>query len=201
MRLTDGTMLKGRLSALTENRVSLDGKRAQIPVSRISSIIFTGEGRYKYLSDLRPVSVEYNPYAGDKVPSWLNFYKADESAIGTPLALSGENTVTEYAKGIGSRAGVRVRFSLPAGYKRFVCAVGVDKAAESSPVAGSIGVRFVVSSDKKEVFRSRFLNIGDTAERISLDISDATELTLSTEWSDNGDVSALADWCGAVLLK
>jgi len=117
--------------------------------------------------------------------------RAGLSVDGHPLTLNGQ----VYTHGIGTHAASEMVIGLYGSARRFDAVVGVD---DESGKAGS--VVFVVMVDGREVFRSKALHGGDSPQAVSVDLTDASEMTLLVEDGEDGIDHDHADWAGAMLV-
>jgi hypothetical protein len=195
---TDGSAIQGELRSMEKGILEFDdlhGKRFRLSASKLSALHFRN-GRVTYLSDTRPSRVEENANYirradGKPLPSDLSYpWQADRSAAGTALSIGG----TGYRKGIGVRAWSSLSYALEAGFKRFQTSVGVDDALRGGDVL------FEVWIDDRKAFSSR-ARAGESAKKVDLDVSGATELRLVVDFGENANIGDFADWGAARLIK
>ena len=146
------------------------------------------QSRAVYLSDLKPIEYEHQPYLGIRWP-----YSLDRSVAGSPLRLGGN----VYDKGIGMHSQSRLTFELNGEYRRFESWVGLDDVtgqggrviakvlADGVPVAGELGE---ISSAQGPRF-------------VVADVAGRKKLTLVIEFGAAGDVCDHVNWCDARLIR
>lgn len=146
------------------------------------------QSRAVYLSDLKPIEYEHQPYLGIRWP-----YSLDRSVAGSPLRLGGN----VYDKGIGMHSQSRLTFDLNGEYRRFESWVGLDDVtgqggrviakvlADGVPVAGELGE---ISSAQGPRF-------------VVADVAGRKKLTLVIEFGAAGDVCDHVNWCDARLIR
>ncbi len=113
--------------------------------------------------------------------------------MGRPLTIG----QTEYARGVFAHAPSKLIARLPAPGKAFAAWVGVDSNPQTRGGRGSIV--FSVTVAAKEAFRSKVMREGTPAEKISLDLDGATELTLEVGDAGDGIHCDQADWAEAKI--
>lgn len=144
-----------------------------------------------YLSDLVASDYQHVPYL--EIP-WP--YQRDRNVLGGFLQAAGRN----YAKGLGMHSAARLTYSLDIakGFQRFVASIGVDDKAERR---GSVVFRVYLQQDGawQQAFASPVVRGGDLPLSISVELGDATQLSLVTDFADRGDELDYANWLDARL--
>jgi hypothetical protein len=157
-----------------------------IPLDTIAQLTVQN-GRFRFLSDLRPVEARQTPYLDLRRP-----HRVNESQAGGPLQLGG----TRFSRGLGVHARSDLTYELAGGFKTFAAVIGVDAAVGS---AGS--VIFRVLGDDKVLFESPVMHGGEEPRSIRVDVRGALLLRLVVDFADNGDLGDHADWANAHLLR
>jgi hypothetical protein len=162
------------------------GARLVIPLESIGRLMVQN-GRFQFLSDMRPVDVRHTPYLDVSRP-----HRVNESVSGGPLRLGG----TRFSRGLGVHARSDLAYELASGYKTFAAVIGVDAA-----VGGAGSVLFRVLGDDRVLYESPVLRGGDAPLPIRVDVRGVLLLRLVVDFADNGDLADHADWANAHLLR
>jgi hypothetical protein len=151
--------------------------------SEVSSLV--------YLSDLEATSYSHQPYLD--IP-WA--YQIDHNAWGGRLLVKGRF----YPKGLGMHSAARLTYRLPYGWERMEAEVAIDEVAEGS---GSVVFRVELFRGGKwlEAYRSPIVRGGEPPRPLSIDLADAQQLALVTEYADRGDERDAANWLDARLVR
>jgi alpha-galactosidase len=115
--------------------------------------------------------------------------RVDQSAGGKSLSVGGR----PFPRGIGSRANSVWTLQLDGKANLFTGSVGVDDHCGGKPT-----IRFVVGGDDQPLWKSAYLNVGDSPEHFSIKLAGLSRVRL---WAiARGDVaSADADWISPVI--
>jgi len=147
-----------------------------------------------YLSNLTTSGYRHVPYLD--LP-WA--YRRDRNVLGGRLRAAGQS----YDKGIGMHTASRLSYRLESGetvreYRRFVASIAVDDAAG---IRGSVVFRVYikVNGQWQSAFESSVLRGGDAPVPVTVELDDATELALVTDYADRGDECDYANWLEARL--
>ena len=144
-----------------------------------------------YLSDLTPIDYQPTPFL--EIPSP---YRRDRNVLGGPLVTAGRS----YAKGLGMLTSSRLIYSLdvPKQFRRFVASVAIDDEALHR---GSVIFRVLLRTgdDWKEVFASPIVRGGETPLAVMVDLGNAKQIALVTDFADRGDECDYANWLDARL--
>jgi hypothetical protein len=100
----------------------------------------------------------------------------------------------KFTDGLGVNAASEISFALPGTCRTFSAVVGVDDEVGSK---GS--VVFVVRADGKELRRTSVLTGSSAAQKLSVDLGSARQLTLTVEDAGDGNSGDHADWASAVV--
>lgn len=140
-----------------------------------------------YLSDLESVEYRHNPYLDITWP-----YQRDRNVLGGPLVVGGHIHI----KGIGMTTFARLTFRVPPRRNRFAAELAVDDRAGSR---GSVVFRvYLLREDVwHEAYSSAVVRGGDKPLAVSIEIADAREIALETDFADRGDELDYADWLDA----
>src|SRR6266571_5302048 len=116
--------------------------------------------------------------------------KADLGVAGKPISIGGKH----FIRGVGTHAASLLRVDLGGKASRFFAQVGVDDGA-----GGQGSVKFIVSGDGKDLWRSGLLTGGKPAIPVDVNISGVRVLTLRVTDGEDGTGSDHADWADAVI--
>jgi alpha-galactosidase len=114
--------------------------------------------------------------------------KTNSGVAGTPIKIGGK----EFARGVGTHAESRLRVDVRGKARRFFAQVGVDNSAGEK---GS--VEFIVSGDRKVLWRSGILKGGKPAVPVEVNVVGVQILTLRVTDGGDGADSDHADWAEA----
>lgn len=194
--LRDGTLV-AELVRLTGSELVVlplaTGEELAIARAAIGALRFRGDA-WRWLSDLAPSAVMEVPYLGG-ADDFLFRWRADRSVTGHPVRIAGRR----FGKGIGCHSRCELRWTLPAGAKRFVASVGLSD--EVLALADPGAVEFVVAVDGEERWRSGTLRGGEGPRRVPpIELAGARELALLVDFAAGEDVADRALWADALLL-
>src|SRR5262249_3485685 len=117
------------------------------------------------------------------------------SAADDDLVLGGKH----YDRGLGTRSGIKLTYSLDGKFKRFEAVLGLD---DISGKQGRVRVRILVDGKPRDVpGLDKELTWDRTAKEIAVDVSDAKELILIVEPGSGGSVQDHVDWGNARLVR
>jgi hypothetical protein len=119
-----------------------------------------------------------------------NVAKANQSLAKTPLSIAGKT----YDHGVATHANSLLILHLAGGAKRFRAFAGVDDST-----GNLASVRFSISGDGRELWKSEVCKKGNAALPIDIDVSGVNYLTLRVDDAGDGISEDHADWAGAVL--
>jgi hypothetical protein len=162
------------------------GARLGVPLENIARLTVQN-GRFRFLSDLRPVEARHTPYLDTPRP-----HRVNASVSGGPLRLGG----ARFSRGIGVHARSDLTYELAGGYSTFAAVIGVDAA-----VGGAGSVLFRVLGDERVLYESPVLRGGDAPLPIRVDVRGVLLLRLVVDFADNGDLADHANWANAHLLR
>lgn len=144
---------------------------------------------FAYLSDLQWASASngYGPVEKDTSNG------ESGSGDGHPITLNG----VIYAKGIGCHANSQVVYDLGGAYQWFQADVGIDD--EISGIQGSAIFRVYV--DGVLTYDSSIMNASTTTQHVLVNVTGASQLTLVTDDSGDGNGQDHTDWADARLIR
>jgi hypothetical protein len=108
-----------------------------------------------------------------------------------PLRIAGR----QYDRGLGTHANSEIRYQLDNRYRRLEAEVGVDEEKD-----GAGTVVFQVFADGRKMFDSGTMHGKQPAQKISILLDGAEELTLIVTDADDGITCDHADWANARLI-
>ena len=117
--------------------------------------------------------------------------KANRSVEGNRLTVAGQ----QFDRGVGTHAVSTLLLNLAAQGKRFTASVGVDQETGNSKAS----MAFFVLGDKKVLWESGVMHIGDPAKNLDVDVSNVQILGLLVNGTDDGIDYDHADWCDGKL--
>ncbi|MCG8584111.1 MAG: NPCBM/NEW2 domain-containing protein [Pirellulales bacterium] len=150
------------------------------------------DGKAIYLSDLTPVGYRHIPLLNLK---WD--YRANANVLGGELRCRGQL----YLKGVGVHSASVLTYRVPEGTKRLVGRIGIDDSARGG---GSVVFRVFVddgSGKWQRKFESKAIRGTDPPEDISIDLTDARQISLMVDFADRGDVLDHADWLDIAFVR
>ncbi len=164
------------------------GTQISLPVDQVVQIQFLGD-RVIAIAEVTPGEYVFTPYLTEKHPLIRN-----RNVRGGPLRLRG----TSYATGLGMHSKSAVTYDLTDGsYHQFRAVVGVDDIT-----GGDGSVVFSIEVDGLRVYKSPALTGKSPAEAVeSINLVGAKSLKLIVDFGEFANISDIADWCNAVLIK
>ena len=108
-----------------------------------------------------------------------------------PLRIAGR----QYDRGLGTHANSEIRYRLDNGYARLEAEVGVDDEKD-----GAGTVVFQVYADGRKLFDSGTMRGKQPAQKISIPLDGAEEMTLIVTDAGDGITCDHADWANARLI-
>ena len=205
VRTLDGSSLRGELTGLGKNQLllkhPLGGKSPlKLPLTRVSELAIQN-GRFLYLSDQEPRSVE------QKFPQDFSYevalwgFKKDRNVLGGKLRLDGR----VYAKGLGVHSYCKLSFKLDKRFASFKVIVGLDDSTRYLGRPGFGGVVFRVLLDgkpAKELAQGLHKRKGQKASALKIDVKGKSTLTLIADYDPVSlHVLGRANWADAHLIR
>ncbi len=189
VQLVDGSVLAARsIKASPKAELVVDDQATGIvtlPVQDIC-VLRAGSLRCAQLTDLKPDKIE--------APAGLD---PASSSVFDALHASWMNVAGVISeRGIVAPGGSTLTYSLDSGYRMFMCRAGVPDR-----VAMKVAVRFVVTADGKEIFRSPIRTSAEAPIAISVDVAGVKELELAVETAGDTDVPSFGLWGDPLLTK
>lgn len=191
LRLTDGSVLSGKLTALAEGALALEGSEGaqKVPLAALYAIDVKG-GRLAYLSELTPKQAEEKPYVGGA--PFIRSWRKNMSVSGDKLRIGR----VEFSRGIGMHSYCRLAYDLGGGYQWFLADVGMDAGA-----APNAACAYRVVADGKELASGQ-VKTGDAPKKLKVALNGAQMLELICDFGpDNDDAGDHFDWAEARLVK
>lgn len=191
LRLTDGSTLSGKLTALADGALTLEGPDGahKIPLAALYAIDVKG-GRLAYLSELTPKHAEEKPYVGG-VP-FIRPWRKNTAVSGDKLRIGR----MEFTRGIGVHSYCKLAYDLGGGYQWFLADVGMDAGA-----APSAACAYRVVADGKELANGQ-VKAGEGPKKLKVALNGAQMLELICDFGpDNDDAGDHFDWAEARLVK
>lgn len=111
----------------------------------------------------------------------------NRSMRGTPMAVAG----TKFERGLATHAPSIFWIDLSEGSERFQAFVGVDDSA------GGGTINFKVYGDRKKLFESGVMKLGDKPKEVNVDLTGMKTLLLFVDDCDDGLACDHADWAEA----
>lgn len=205
IQLTDGSSLRGKLTGLAENKLTLvhalgGGKPVTISTQRIGELS-VHNGQFVYLSDMKP-TVEEQGFPPDytyEVEIWG--WKRDRSVTGGQLQLDGQT----YSKGLGVHSKCVLSFGLGKQFATFKTVVGLDDSTRYLGEPGFGGVVFKILLDgkpAKEYPSGIPKRKGQKPTTVSVDVTGVGKLTIVADYDPTSlHVLGRANWADAHLIK
>lgn len=162
------------------------GPAIEVEAERLLSLDFYG-GRWHWLSDQTPISVEHTPLLGLDWP-----YVVDRNVLGNAIRVGGET----FRHGIGVHGRTRVTYDLQGRYREFVTQFGMD---DDSGTLADVDVAILV--DGQRSFDRQGVRRGRLHGPIRLDVSHANRVELVTDFGANGDLQDRFDWVEPALIR
>jgi hypothetical protein len=185
----DGQALAGRLTTADDEFLLTNDwlpKPLTLPTNRISTISLFNN-RVVYLTDLTPKS-----QISDGILHTGSSMRRNRNVANETITMQN----IEYAKGLGVHALSKLTYQLDGDYATFAATIGIDDLVRPR---GS--VVFAITGDDRELFRSEQITGNDPPADISIDVIGIDELTLIVEYGDDLDLSDLANWANARVVK
>lgn len=189
VRLAGQRRIVGRLVGSDAEHVTIETRylgRVRLPWRLVRHVVLSNP-RVIQLADMEPVRTETQSILDVDWPMRRNL-----NATGRTMRLGGK----EYTNGIGVHGRSVLTFRLNRRYVHFAAVVGIDDA-----VAPNGSAVFSVLLDGRRMYESGALRGGDAPTAVSLDVSNAEEMTLVVEPGGDLDLGDHANWADAVLLK
>jgi hypothetical protein len=182
----DGALEKIHLGAWTIRPLWEEKAALTVEVSEIVSVLILN-GRVQYLSQLTPVKISER--TGLSPPQRFHM---DQTCDGRPLMI-GSRT---FPWGIGVHADSELSFKTGGIFKEFRSTAGVD-----ARMAGAGSVVFAVLGDSKPLFKSPVIRGGNAPVEVIVAIAGVQELVLKVSDAEDNDLSDMADWGAARIVR
>lgn len=160
----------------------------RVPESGLS-LLKVANGRFIYLSDIKPSNVEERPFWEG---GYVWHYRKDKSIDGNTLCIKGR----EHTKGLGVHSFCRLGFDLDGSFSSFVATVGIDDEVEKY---GNVDI--AVLGDGAVLYEKKGLDRDSGPVSITVDISSVDKLEIITGFGQLFDIGDHADWADAYLIR
>lgn len=164
----------------------IGGFRFSLPSLRIVSVEVLG-GRWRWLSELEPVSFEHTPMLGVPWP-----YRVNRNVIGEAMLVNGE----AYERGIGVHSRTSLIYELQSQYLELVTAMGIDD--RSGPLAD---VSAAILVDGVRAYSKTGLQAGELVGPVRVDVRRAGRVEFIVDYGRNGDLQDRFNWIEAGLVR
>lgn len=190
--LRDGSLLMASQAVADAAGLRLKlacGVQATSDQADVVGFLQTLSGRFRYLSDARPVDYVQTPYLSITWP-----FAQDQALTGGPLRVAGVRRI----KGLACHSASRMIYKLNPEDRRFRCEAALQ---EGAGVGGSVvfGVLAVRNGKFERLFESPIVRPAEGPIAIDVDVSGAQGLALVVDYADFGDQSDHAAWADARL--
>jgi hypothetical protein len=172
----------------------LGGGTVTRPLDAVRRLDFSA-GKLTYLSDLKPLSVQWTPFfdLGKQSPALAKFLgpRFDRGREDEVMRLDGK----EYKKGISLTSRTEIVFKIPAQAKRFRALAGIDDG-----VANLGSVRLQITGDGRQLYSEKLTGKDPPAE-LDLDLAGVRRLAILVDFGDDLDVGDYLNLCEARIVK
>lgn len=189
LRLIDGSRITSSEISFGEGGIALrpfGGERLTCTVERVARIDVAG-GRWVWLSDLAPISVQHTPMISLDRP-----HVADANVMGRPMRI----VERSFEHGLGVHTESSLLYELAGQFSHFVTWLGVDDAGGPlSDVTAEIRV------DGKTAYRKEHLRRGQLVGPVRIDVRGAGRIELAAHFGDNAGIQDVFNWADAGLVR
>ncbi len=192
--LANGSRVHLLQLTIADNRVTgetLFGQKVELPLASILAVDVL-QSRADQVGDRKPKKVEQAGFLGVVWP-----WAANRSARGSQLQLPTPGGVSTFDSGIGTHPRTVLTYDLGGKYQRFEALVGI---APESALRSRAAVRIVVDGQVQKVPGLDLLAPGD-ALPVRIELQNAKELVLITDFAPGGEVPADINWADARLIR
>jgi hypothetical protein len=192
--LRDGSRLVTRVLKSRGDRFSAELACGLVCDGRLQDVVHlrTLGSQVTYVSDVKEIDYQHEPYLDIAWP-----YRRDRNVLSGPLVVDG----LTYDKGIGMVTAARLTYRVPPDCRRFAAAVAIDAVAidEEAARRGSVVFRVYLlrSDDWQLAFASPVVRGGDSPLSVSVELANAKEIALVTDYAERGDELDYANWLDA----
>lgn len=210
VQLVDGSTLQAKELGSKHGQLEIEtssGVNVELSLDTISRIDF-GSLRSKYLSDLNPTTIDWQPIFASPVAMNLKSLKLprlNTGYQGRPLQLrfipdASAPFVTEnrqFEKGLSMSGGSRIAFALNGDYENLAGSIGFD------PLASQSGkVALIIETDGKTLLSQQLQNSKKSNPlEIDLNISGAQRLVIKVDYADGRAIGDILNLCDLKLTK
>ena len=197
--LTDGSLLAATELDLKEDTlrvVTAAGLKADVPLDQLLALELSMSNTV-YLSDLKPVSVDCEPYFGVVLESERKTYlpRMDVDHHGNALKLSGQEPAS---KGLALRSHTTLVYRFQKPYKQLLADVGIAEHVRESEVTPHL--KLVITSDNKTLL-DREISGDQDPFSLQLDLTGVQRVTIEVQYGKSQDIADYLHLCNARLLK
>ena len=191
--LRDGSLLSAESLVADEKQMRVrlaNGQELTSTNSRNISYLRSLTCKCVYLSDLDERDYRHVPYLDLAWP-----YHHDRNVLGGRLTVKRRT----YEKGLGTHSASRLTYQLePSRFHRFAAQVAIDDLAEQR---GSVIFRVYLlrQGEWQLAYASPVLRGGDPPASVTVELGEAAQLALVTDFADRGDECDYANWLEARL--
>src|SRR4051812_18711305 len=121
--------------------------------------------------------------------------QVDKSVDGHPLTIAGKT----FDHGLGTHAQSVWWIDVANRGERFTASVGLDDEVKSDPKSSRVGVEFKVIGDRKTLYRSGRMKVGDAAKAIDVDLHGVKMLILVASPVNGNNNYAHCDWADGTI--
>ena len=191
--LRDGSLLQVRVIRIEDDQYQFHlACGVHLKGIRRSDVVFlrSWKARTHYLSDME--DADYRHVAYLDIP-WK--YSRDRNVLEGVLRVEG----VRYAKGLGVHSASRLTYDLTqfaSKYKKFKATVAIDAAAGD---CGSVVFRVYLKTagEWHKIYSSPVVRGGESPRPIAIELGEASQIALLTEFADRGDELDYANWLDA----
>jgi hypothetical protein len=170
---------------------SLFGEKVRTSLTDVVAIDVVA-GKTVYLSDLKPKKIDQSGFLGVVWPLGL-----DRTTRGQALQVSTDLGDTIADKGLGTHPRTTLAYNLGGKYQRFESLVGLDPTTSHR---ARVAVRVLVDGKEQPVPALTTLTVGDAVD-LRIDVRNAKELVLITDFAPAGGVGGDVNWADARLIE
>jgi hypothetical protein len=170
---------------------ALFGQKVELPLSAVMALDVM-QGKAAYLSDLKPKKVEQTAFLGVEWP-----WAADRSVHGTALRVFTPHGESTADKGLGTHPRTVLTYDLGGKFRRFEALVGLEPECGAR---ANVTIQILVDGKKQDIPALASLTAGN-AVSLRVDVRNAKELVLVTDFGVAGDVGADVNWADARLIE
>ncbi len=192
-----GSAIRAKQVSLKEDRLAVvtdGGAELTLPWNSIKTLDFSA-GRFLYLADAKPESVDWQPYFGlsQPNPTMLRYFepRRNRGRETADLRVGGKS----YSRGLALTSRTEISYKVPAQAKRFMAIAGIDDVVKET---GSVQLQ--ISGDGKLLF-GRKISGREGPQELDLDVSNVRRLTILVDYGEGLDIGDYLNLCEARIVK